>query len=139
MELPRAQDKAKFYYQRGDAAKRGILFLLTFEEWWEIWQKSGHWHERGSGLGQYVMARFGDIGPYAVGNVKIITNKQNTAEYQQSGRRPRRAGHSMNSHARRQARYRNRQRARLIELEKEIASLKTQLPKLRAKDDDDHA
>jgi predicted nucleic acid-binding Zn-ribbon protein len=47
------------------------------------------------------------------------------------------------THAQRQARYRDRQRARLIELEKElaktkkqVAGLKAQLAKLRAKDDD---
>jgi hypothetical protein len=66
--------------QSYDAKDRGIEFLLSFEEWLNIWQDSGHLHERGKKKGQYVMARFGDKGPYAVGNVKIITFADNTRE-----------------------------------------------------------
>jgi hypothetical protein len=63
------------------AAGRNIPFLLTFEQWWDIWQQSGHWHERGNLDGdKYCMARHGDVGPYAVGNVKIITNRENSIE-----------------------------------------------------------
>jgi hypothetical protein len=72
---------AKFKGHKVNASQRGILFLLTFPEWWEIWQASGHWHERGKGRGQYVMARKGpDIGPYAVGNVEIILASENVAQ-----------------------------------------------------------
>ncbi len=35
--------------------------------------------DKGHG-GKYVMARLGDAGPYAVGNVQIITNSENVAE-----------------------------------------------------------
>jgi hypothetical protein len=62
------------------AVQRGIPFLMTFEQWWSIWQQSGNWHERGRGNGKYVMARFADRGPYAVGNVKIILWEENNAE-----------------------------------------------------------
>jgi hypothetical protein len=62
------------------AALRGIPFLMTFEEWWGVWEQSGHWHERGSLRGQYVMARHGDKGGYEVGNVKIITSEENSRE-----------------------------------------------------------
>jgi hypothetical protein len=78
--------KVAFQAHRSSSASRGIQFLLTFEEWWEIWQASGHWHERGPGRDKYCMARFGDRGSYAVGNVDIITNRQNAAE---------RGGHSL--------------------------------------------
>ena len=71
-----------FLYQRSEAKRRGILFLLTFEEWLSFWQESGHLHERGRRRGQYCMARFGDIGPYVLGNVKIIQHSDNVIEGQ---------------------------------------------------------
>jgi hypothetical protein len=70
----------KYYTHRSNAKKSGIPFLLTFEEWFWIWYDSGHLHERGCRKGQYVMARYGDKGPYAVGNVRVITHAENQAE-----------------------------------------------------------
>ena len=72
--------RRKFLTQRRAAKARGIPFRLTFEEWLEVWGASGHLHERGNEPGQYVMARFGDEGPYEVGNVKIITFEENSRE-----------------------------------------------------------
>jgi NUMOD3 motif-containing protein len=72
--------KGKFYNHRMSANERGIPFLLTFEQWWRIWQDSGHWEDRGRGRNQYCMARFGDKGPYAIGNVRIITVLENAGE-----------------------------------------------------------
>jgi NUMOD3 motif len=77
----------KDYYRiycehKNSASGRGIEFLLTFEEWLQIWQDSGHLHERGKHRGQYVMARFGDKGAYEVCNVKIILHSENIAEAQ---------------------------------------------------------
>ena len=71
---------AAFYSQRHSARLRNIEFLLTYEEWLQIWIDSGHLSERGRKKDQYVMARFGDKGPYAVGNVKIVTANQNMSE-----------------------------------------------------------
>lgn len=62
------------------AKRTGIEFLLSFEEWMKIWEDSGHFHERGCHKGQYVMARYGDKGPYVVGNVKIIRHEENGSE-----------------------------------------------------------
>jgi hypothetical protein len=71
----------KFARQKHDSvANRGIPFLLTFGEWWQIWNESGHWPERGSSPLQYCMARHGDQGAYAVGNVRITTGAENRAE-----------------------------------------------------------
>jgi hypothetical protein len=70
----------KFCEHIGSARGRKIPFLFTFEEWWKIWQDSGHWEERGKRADQYCMARFGDKGPYAVGNVRIITKLENDRE-----------------------------------------------------------
>jgi hypothetical protein len=62
--------------QRRNAAKRGIGWELSLWDWWTIWQQSGKWDKRGRGDG-YVMARLNDEGPYAVGNVSIITAVEN--------------------------------------------------------------
>lgn len=77
-----AESKLKdaWIFQRARAQKRGIEFLLTFEEWLKIWMDSGHIHERGKFKHQYCMARNGDCGPYAVGNVSIMTMEKNQSE-----------------------------------------------------------
>lgn len=69
----------KYREQKSKARGRGIEFNLTFKEWWDIWQQSGHWNERGRGQG-YCMARVGDTGPYAVDNVEIKTIGENFSE-----------------------------------------------------------
>ena len=70
----------KYKIHKKNAKQRGILFNLTFEEWWDIWQKSGHWEERGSGRGSYCMSRYGDMGSYEISNVFIQTNAQNVID-----------------------------------------------------------
>ena len=70
----------KYRIHRDGARQRGIEFLFTFEEWKAIWLESGRWVQRGGCGGKYVMARFGDKGSYAVGNVKIILFEENRAE-----------------------------------------------------------
>lgn len=70
--------KGRFNRQKANAKQRGVEWQLTFEEWWQIWQESGKWEERGTGEKNYCMSRKHDDGPYAVGNVRIITNKANS-------------------------------------------------------------
>jgi hypothetical protein len=67
-----------FRQHKAGAAKRGIGFDLSFSEWWGIWE--AHYHNRGTRSGQMVMARMGDVGPYAVGNVSIKTSIANVRE-----------------------------------------------------------
>lgn len=62
------------------AKLRGIEFLLSYREWLCIWEQSGHLSERGRGRGKYVMARYGDVGPYSKDNVRIVTNAANVRE-----------------------------------------------------------
>ncbi len=70
----------KFNLHRDAAKRRGLGFEFTFEEWYDFWQKSGHWEERGRGKGQYVMSRVNDQGPYKVGNVFIQLASQNVVD-----------------------------------------------------------
>ena len=89
-----SQAKQKYLVQRWDAInRRGIEFNLTFEQWWDIWQQSGKYEERGRLGHQYVMARFNDTGPYQIGNVKIITHDQNLNETKGMKRPPRTKEH----------------------------------------------
>ena len=63
---------------RFDAEGKRIEFRLTYGEWYDIWESSGKWSERGTGKGAYCMARHNDLGHYEVGNVAIITIAENT-------------------------------------------------------------
>lgn len=69
-----------FREQKRNALYRGVAWELTFVQWWAIWKESGNWLNRGRGRSGFVMARIRDDGPYAVGNVRIITASQNCAE-----------------------------------------------------------
>ena len=71
------------------AKRRDIPFLLTFDEWIAIWHESGKFTQRGHKKGQYVMARHGDLGPYAVGNVRICTCSENITEWHDNRRKRR--------------------------------------------------
>jgi hypothetical protein len=73
--------RRKFASHKGDAKRRGIPFLLTFDEWLGIWEASGRLPERGHGQGRYVMARCGDRGGYELGNVRVILFEENAREY----------------------------------------------------------
>ena len=73
--------RKKWRTQRFNAKKRAVPFLLTFEEWLQIWEQSGRLSERGCHRGQYVMARYGDVGPYTTGNVRIVLSDINNSEW----------------------------------------------------------
>lgn len=72
--------RSKYRAHIFSAKGRGIPFLMSFTEWFDMWWQSGHWHERGCRRGEYCMARYGDKGPYEVGNVRICTVEENGAE-----------------------------------------------------------
>lgn len=74
-----------FSEHRQNANRRKIQFLMTFREWWAIWKESGKWELCGKHSGKFVMSRFGDAGPYAVWNVRIITCNDNHAEHKRLG------------------------------------------------------
>jgi len=78
--LDKLKIRQAFRNQRDRAKRSGISFELTFEQWLSWWESTGHFHERGLGKDKYCMARFGDAGPYALGNIKCITNSENAKE-----------------------------------------------------------
>lgn len=79
-EINRARAGLAYSRQRQNARMRDIEWDLTLGEWWEIWQASGQWKNRGVLAGQYCMSRFGDSGAYRVGNVAVVANAVNFAE-----------------------------------------------------------
>lgn len=66
--------------QEANAGRRGIPWRFNFASWWDVWERSGKWSERGRGTG-YVMSRPGDEGPYEPGNVRIVPGSENNSEY----------------------------------------------------------
>jgi hypothetical protein len=69
--------------QKARAARRGISFEFSFEEWMAWWEQQlgPDWlSKRGRLRHQFQMARYGDIGPYRIDNVKCITATQNLNE-----------------------------------------------------------
>jgi len=60
--------------------------MLSYDDWLTIWTVSGRLEQRGKGIGKYVMARRGDQGPYADGNVEIIPWSQNIRDAYLNGR-----------------------------------------------------
>jgi hypothetical protein len=73
-----ATPKGRYISHKNSAKQRGVPFLLTFEEWWGLWEP--HWHLR-DGTNSLSMCRTGDEGGYELGNVRIDTNLNNILEY----------------------------------------------------------
>jgi len=74
------KERQKYACHKSKAKSRGIEFNLTYEEWWDIWEKSGKWAQRGAQKGCYVMSRKNDMGAYEIGNVFIQTHEENRRE-----------------------------------------------------------
>jgi DNA-binding CsgD family transcriptional regulator len=68
-----------FIRQRCNAQARGYPWKLKLWEWWTVWQKSGHWDERGRGNG-YWLARCDKSGPFSVDNVFIARGEDSWSE-----------------------------------------------------------
>jgi hypothetical protein len=75
-------EKHKYHCHKGKAKQRGIPFELTFDEWWDIWQESGKWEQRGRHKDQYCMSRVNDCGGYEFGNVFIQCHADNVKDAQ---------------------------------------------------------
>jgi hypothetical protein len=74
------KDFNKPYQQhKANAARRGIDFLLTVEQWTQVWIESGKWSMRGRGADKYCMCRIGDAGAYEIGNIYIDLGRNNVS------------------------------------------------------------
>ena len=70
-----ASPRGKYQANKLNARTRGVPFLLTFEEWWEIWEPQ--WNNRGRGRGKYHLCRKNDTGAYVKGNVYLGKHEHN--------------------------------------------------------------
>jgi hypothetical protein len=70
--------KQRYNEHKQNAAQRGVGWEFTYDTWLDKWETSGHLDERGDY--RYVMARYGDRGPYSPTNTKIITHAENVRE-----------------------------------------------------------
>jgi len=80
---PDSSEGRAYRNQKRQAARRGIPFLISYkawEAWWSTNLGPDWFSKRGHKHGQYVMGRIGDVGPYALNNIKCITNAENTRE-----------------------------------------------------------
>ena len=69
-----------FEQQRKNSRARGIVWKLTFGQWFAVWQASGKLHLRGRGKGRYCMSRHRDEGGYELGNVHVQLCTTNSSE-----------------------------------------------------------
>ena len=74
------RDEERYRKQKYSAERKNIKFNISFDDWFNWWKSTGKYHLRGRKKGQYQMARFNDIGPYEIGNIKCITMEENTRE-----------------------------------------------------------
>ena len=75
-----ARVRSIYLNQKGGAGRRGIGWEFNYPQWIKKWKESGHWGKRGRREREYVMARYGDTGPYSYENTKIITQAENLSE-----------------------------------------------------------
>jgi DNA invertase Pin-like site-specific DNA recombinase len=86
--------------QKRTAAFRGIEWQITFDEWWAWWQEDSRWQRRGAERDQLCMARIGDSGPYAIGNIYCTTKSENMRDAWGNGRCDGKVGcpHKLSNH-----------------------------------------
>ena len=66
--------RGKYSTHINNSKKRGIPFLHSFEQWWDLWEP--YWEDKE----KYCMCRKEDKGAYEVGNVRIDTWSGNLQE-----------------------------------------------------------
>ena len=76
----KATPAVKYGRTKARAARRHIRWEFTLEEWLRWW--GDDFEKRGAGGQGLVMARFNDVGPYAVNNVYKCTRAQNSYDGQ---------------------------------------------------------
>lgn len=72
-EIPHAQHLA-WSRAKAQANYRKEVWLLTFEEFQQVWM--GYWHRRGRGSTDYCMSREDPYGAWAIGNVSCIQRRE---------------------------------------------------------------
>lgn len=90
--------KKAFNAQRAQARQRGIEFQFDYWAWTNWWEEQlgpDWFKKRGNIKGKFVMARYGDEGPYKPANVKCITFETNSLDKVPNGKTTFGAKHPM--------------------------------------------
>lgn len=77
---PLQAEREAYGHHKARAKHDGIAWAFTFESWHAMWIAAGGFGLRGKGAAELVMARHGDVGPYAPENVTIRSGSENGAE-----------------------------------------------------------
>jgi hypothetical protein len=64
-----------YIQQKNQAQWREEGWSITFAEWKQLWESSGHWESRGRERGDYCMTRQDWSRPWTVSNAQIITRQ----------------------------------------------------------------
>ena len=79
--------KRRFTQRKIQAAKRGISFQLTFDEWYQWWLANGIDKDQPIAGGkkrpqkfELCMCRYNDTGPYTLNNIYCATRSQNSID-----------------------------------------------------------
>lgn len=67
--------KGRYTRHKANAKRRGVPFDISYEDWAALWLRSTYY-----GLPGFAMCRYGDEGPYAVGNVYIGSRRVNARD-----------------------------------------------------------
>lgn len=67
-----------FIQQRNQAQWRGETWSMTLDEWTQLWEQSGHWHDRGRSRECYCMTRRDQRESWTVDNAVIITRSEHS-------------------------------------------------------------
>lgn len=71
-EQYRKSPTAKFVRAQAAARRRGVPWELTFNQWLNLWEDSGHCNADGPNTTQYRLVRFNDTGAFRMGNAVVI-------------------------------------------------------------------
>lgn len=69
-----------FIQQRNQAQWREEGWTISFEDWKQIWDQSGQWHNRGRERGCYCMTRKDVYEPWTPENVHVITREEHALQ-----------------------------------------------------------
>src|SRR5258706_9221221 len=65
----------QYLTHKRDALRKGVAYDISFEDWKDMWNSSGHFQDKGSKTGQYTMVRLDKTKPFTFGNIEIKQRK----------------------------------------------------------------
>lgn len=79
--ISRSATRTKWRAKKHHAKEKGVEFNLPFDHYISLMLEAGITEEQiGWGAHKYCLGRYGDNGPYELGNCRFITNRENGIE-----------------------------------------------------------